>query len=107
MSIHKNYPVVFLPIDYFISYYYVVCLFVCFSEFYVKDVELKATSREGEPRILKQSEATALVDGNKLLGMVETSHAYKDTVNSNANDQNLTRSQYSLSAIVILIVTHQ
>lgn len=35
---------------------------------YVRDIKAGTTNRNGEPSVIKESGATALVDGNNLLG---------------------------------------
>lgn len=40
------------------------------SEMYVHDIEVGTTALEGKPEIVKETSATALVDGNNLLGPV-------------------------------------
>ena len=37
---------------------------------YVHDIEVGTTALEGKPEIVKESSATALVEGNNLLGPV-------------------------------------
>jgi len=39
-----------------------------FLEMYVTDLQTKNTSAEGEPKVINETPATALVDGNNLLG---------------------------------------
>lgn len=41
-----------------------------FAELYVKDVTSGATANQGKPSILKETAASALVNGNNLLGPV-------------------------------------
>lgn len=38
---------------------------------YVRDVKMGTTNRSGQPTVLKESGATALVDGNNLLGLCQ------------------------------------
>lgn len=42
----------------------------CISEMYVHDIEVGTTALEGKPEIVKETAATALVEGNNLLGPV-------------------------------------
>ena len=43
-----------------------------FAELYVKDVTSGATANQGKPSILKETAASALVNGNNLLGNMFT-----------------------------------
>ena len=44
---------------------------------YVRDVKASTTNSTLEPKIIKDSEATALVDGNNLLGPVVGNYCMK------------------------------
>lgn len=41
-----------------------------FLEMYIHDIDVGTTVNQGEPSIIKEGPATALVDGNNLLGPV-------------------------------------
>ena len=46
------------------------CLFLLILEMYVHDIEVGTTVLEGKPEVMNETSATALVDGNNLLGPV-------------------------------------
>ena len=47
-----------------------ICLFYCLEQ-YMNEVKSGMTSKEDiEPTIVKETEATALVDGNNVIGMI-------------------------------------
>lgn len=45
-------------------------LFLVILEMYVHDIEVGTTVLEGKPEVMNETSATALVDGNNLLGPV-------------------------------------
>ena len=45
-------------------------LFLLILEMYVHDIEVGTTVLEGKPEVMNETSATALVDGNNLLGPV-------------------------------------
>lgn len=41
------------------------------KDMYVRDIKMGSTNHDGKPIVLKESGATALVDGNNLLGITQ------------------------------------
>ena len=52
------------------SWFYKKSLFLLILEMYVHDIEVGTTVLEGKPEVMNETSATALVDGNNLLGPV-------------------------------------
>lgn len=52
-----------------------------FEENYIRDIENGVTRTQGEPSIEKETVATALVNGNDLLGPVRTFEQFMSTWN--------------------------
>ena len=49
---------------------------ISFEEIYVRDIKNGVTQPQGEPSIEKETGATALINGNDLLGPVRTFQHY-------------------------------
>lgn len=49
-----------------------ICVFLTFEGIYVRDIKNGVTQPQGEPSIEKETGATALINGNNLLGPVRT-----------------------------------